>query len=76
MNNNTLKEREENLLEKKREIEEQLEKIGSGHVDFGDDVDPDEEIEESNELTNRLGMKHMLEEQLREIEKSLEEIRE
>ncbi|MDO8557142.1 MAG: hypothetical protein Q7R98_01625 [Candidatus Jorgensenbacteria bacterium] len=72
---NTTADREKSLLKHKKEIETQLKKLGSGFVDFGNDVDPDEETEESEEKSNRMGVKRVFENQLKEINKTLESLK-
>lgn len=64
-------EREKNLLKRKKDLEAQLKKLGSGFVDFGNDVGVDEETEETEEMSNRMGVKKVLEDQLKEVNKTL-----
>lgn len=68
-------EREKNLLKKKKEVEGQLKKLDKSRIDFGDDVDPDEETDESEAATNKLGLMQMLKDRLRGILKALDDLR-
>ena len=72
MANNTTSEREKNLLKKRKEVEEQLKRVQKRSTDFGSDVDPDEETEETEAVGNKLGIIQALKDQLRDIMEEIE----
>jgi len=66
-----LKTFEQKLLAEKKDIEEQIKKLGE-ELDFGDDVDSlEEETDETEEFANRLGVRNVLEKRVEEIENAL-----
>jgi len=70
-----LKSLKEKLLKEKLDIENQLKELDK-NLDFGSDVDHfEEEVDETEEYSNRLGTKLILKKQLEKIEKALNKIK-
>ncbi|MEK7062270.1 MAG: TraR/DksA C4-type zinc finger protein [Patescibacteria group bacterium] len=61
------------LEKEKQDILKELE-THKGVVDFGSDVDPDEETDESEEYSNEMSISQTLKERLSDIESALEKI--
>ncbi|HMB17318.1 MAG TPA: TraR/DksA C4-type zinc finger protein [Candidatus Paceibacterota bacterium] len=71
-----IEEYKKDLLNEKKQIQEELKNLKEG-LDFGDDVDSgDEETDESEEFANYIDVKMSLEESLDDINKALEKIKE
>jgi DnaK suppressor protein len=68
-----IKKFKQKLEKEKREIQEGLKKH-KGITDFGDDVDPDEETDESEEYSNKMSIIQTLKERLADIELALKKI--
>jgi len=67
-----IEEYKKDLLNEKKQIQEELKNLKEG-LDFGDDVDSgDEETDESEEFANYIDVKMSLEESLDDINKALE----
>jgi len=70
-----LKNLKEKLLTEKNDLEEQLKELNES-LDFGSDIDHfEEEADETEEFSNRLGTKLILEKRLEKIEKALNKIK-
>ncbi|MEX1014450.1 MAG: TraR/DksA C4-type zinc finger protein [Candidatus Paceibacterota bacterium] len=66
---------EERLIEEKEKIEKNIEAL-KGNLDFGDDVDGgDEEINETEEMSNFLSIREKLETRIDDIENALDKIK-
>lgn len=70
---NELENLKKKLLEEKAEIEKEL-KIHGNAPDFGSDVDPDEETDESGEFSNQLALVQTYKNRLADVNLALKKI--
>lgn len=75
LSENQTKDFENKLVAKKAELEEQI-KTSKKELDFGDDTDHfEEEEDETEEMSNYLGMKRVLDEKIEHIDRALAKIK-